>query len=184
MKKPVQLFIFTSRSIGKLGNAIAWITSDWYDVVTGKFNQVPSHVGIGFVMDDGSEEYFEALLGKGWEGPKNGEDHKEWVKKNPGCWVKYFHFTHVDPKFLPVFYARCIEMRERWKYHVHQFLQLYMFRRFGKKIPHSPNQVVCCEAVCRILVPEIQIMPDPEYSTPKVIETWAKNEASFMKEYK
>lgn len=118
-----------------------------------------SHVGIGFDLDDGTREYFEALFSGGFTGPQKPSKLSAFIDKSVGnrCLV-----IRLDPEMFgyspgDVFeiHARCKEWAAAGSthrgYNRVQLAGMLLFERFGIPLRHSENKVVCSEAVSRLL---------------------------------
>jgi hypothetical protein len=113
-----------------------------------------THVGIGFGLDDGTEEYWEALAGRGVRGPIAMSDLAEWQAEVP------------DERRLLVWELPELARRAREKRAVCQtmaglvtyselaLLGHWFLARFGWPLKDSPNRVICSELVSRILQPD------------------------------
>jgi hypothetical protein len=113
-----------------------------------------SHIGIGFTMSDGSRVYFEALLKRGFVGPRPFSGLVKWGLE------KHHRFLVVElPARLIInpqaIYEDALEMTAKWSgrhgYHAWQLASMWLFQRYGLPVPGSDGRVVCSEAVSRIL---------------------------------
>lgn len=129
-----------------------------------------SHCGIGFVGSDGSDlypwaVYFEALFGKGFQGPRSLSDLSDWAAKNPKRKIEVIYLG-VEPSVAHAKFIQASEMVGKRGYAEWQLLAMWFFERMGRRwgwhVPRSTGRVVCSEAVARILAPEIDLR-DPDH---------------------
>ena len=115
-----------------------------------------SHMGIGFVMDNQEELYFEALFGLGFVGPRAWTDVIRWAARIPGR-----RWSRIDlPQLDAVADEKFIVARTlvgRLGYHAWQLVLMYLMLRFGCRVARSRNRVVCSEAVSQIVFPELNL---------------------------
>lgn len=113
-----------------------------------------SHVGIGFTLSSGNRVYFEALLNRGFVGPRPYADLVKWGME------KHHRFLVIEmPARLIInpqaIYEDCLSMRKCWSgrrgYHAWQLARMWAFQRYGIPVAASTDRVVCSEAVSRIL---------------------------------
>ncbi len=124
-----------------------------------------SHMGILFELEDCSFEYYEALFGKGFIGPKPFDKLKQKVADSHGdlCWLD----TCLKSPESELIRQRC----KRWVgtrgYFGWQLILMWWFERIGRHlgwhVPRSPIRVVCSEAVARLVWPFFDLR-DPEHN--------------------
>lgn len=128
-----------------------------------------SHCGIGFAISDPSNPsnrstiYFEALFAKGFRGPRLLSELYAWRDRRPG---REIAVVTLD---VPAAFAQAkLAIAESWVgrvgYAEWQIVCLWAFLRFGLRVPRSPDRVVCCEAIARLLQPELDLT-DPAHPT-------------------
>jgi hypothetical protein len=118
-----------------------------------------SHMGIGFDLEDGTREYYEALFSGGFTGPLKPSKLAEFLGKdasNRCCIIRLdprqFGYS---PGVLFEIHANC----KAWStagashrgYNRVQLAGMLLFERWGVPLRHSENKVVCSEAVSRLL---------------------------------
>lgn len=143
-------FIFFSYVPEWWAKAIVWITG----------GQLPdksdawSHMGIGFDMAEGSAVYFEAIVEKGFSGPKPIEKLVKKINSSGGR-LKVEYLTDLNADGVAWLYDRC----EKWvgvkTYSKWQLVRMWFFERFGRRIGlhvrKTPDKLVCSEAVARLI---------------------------------
>jgi hypothetical protein len=147
-----EAFIFWTRGTSALSRLIVRVTG----------GQLPdhsdawSHMGLGFYMADGTQEYFEALAGRHVQGPKPLSKLKAWVQSDPR------HRCHIE--LLPL-----DKQTSQLKYQIvrswvgtvgYSLWQLYIIwrtERFSWPMRAVWPGVVCSELVARVLAPEVDL---------------------------
>lgn len=151
------IFVFFCKGDSLLSRAIMRITGGPW-----------SHCGIGFTIPKGScaefpeadQVYFEALFGKGFNGPRPLSDVYDWEAKNPERKVLVVRVGGVA-----AFATSKLVIAQTWVgtvgYAEWQLVAMWFYERIGRRIglrvPRSTSRVVCSEAVARILHPQIDL---------------------------
>jgi len=120
-----------------------------------------SHMGIGCISN-GQAVYFEALVEKGFVGPKPIRNLIDKITETKG---------RLAIRKIPAldFYANGIfSQAESWVgkkgYSARQLIQMWIYERIGRwlgiPVPKSPSRLVCSEAVARLLFPPMDLRDD------------------------
>lgn len=153
--RPVSAYVVSVRG----DRLLSWLIARISRLTIGnalELREIPSHSLIAFEFPDGHREYYEALEGSahGWAGPKPFSWLTTWRDKHPGSWIKIQNITPVMDGTGAVadLWYRAERRKTVWTYSVHQLLALWRYIRLGGKAPSAtPDRVVCCEAVIRLL---------------------------------
>ena len=149
INKPARVFIFYSYVAEWWAKAIVWITG----------NQLPdrsdaySHMGIGFDMSNGSAEYYEAIVQKGFIGPQPIKKLIDKINASDGrLKVEYLDCKEFDAIKL---HGICKTWVGRKSYSEWQLIRMWFFERFGRwvglHVRRTPDRLVCSEAVARLI---------------------------------
>jgi len=145
-EQPVSCEVFFSRTNSWLSRAIQRVMKCYW-----------SHVGLIFLFPSGKVEYTEALFGKGVTAPRPLSDLLTWSSL-PGNGVKPIP-VNLPPEKVAKMWLLAKTYRRTVGYGELQLFCLWAFVRFGFRLPHTPNHVVCSELVARLLYPEIDCRP-------------------------
>jgi len=155
----VSCFIFWTANASAVARVIVRVTGRQ----SPDKSDVWSHMGIGFYLSDGAQEYYEALFGQNVRGPLPLLKLKEWRLQHKGNAAR-MELTPLPP-------AVCEQKRtivKSWVgtvgYRPWQLVCMWGLERLRIKIRPSTG-VVCSELVTRILAPEI-VLTDPQHPTP------------------
>ncbi len=126
---------------------LSWIFS------SKKLFDVPNHIFIWFEDEAGERVYFEALEGKGWQGPFPVADVQTWQAEQPD--KRWAHFYDLSVFFstddIQESYDHCVRMLDFWTYNLGQLgLMLRSASGLRRFVKSSPNAVICSEAGSRI----------------------------------
>lgn len=118
-----------------------------------------SHMGIAFVMSDGTVEAYEALFSKGFTGPEPLDSIRKKIEKKKGEMVVVE--TGIQLIYVNEIYERCRSWVGTRGYNKLQLLSMWFFERIGRwvglGVPKSPYILVCSEVVARLLYPLIDL---------------------------
>lgn len=151
---PRSVFIFWTASPGAFARAVIRITGRRLPDKSDAF----SHMGFGFDYADHSE-YYECLFSQGFTGPKPVD--KLFRFEATGGRLCIMFVPQISPQD-----AACIkDAADSWVgkkgYYAWQLISMWSFERIGKyigrRVPRSPNRLVCSEAVARLLYPYIDL---------------------------
>ena len=152
---PTQLYVGFSRGDSWLSRLIIKLTGLW------------SHCFLFFAAPEAIESidawYYESNFGKGVEGPKPWQKLVDWAKRGK---TRRWELIQVygDLEWIAAVEERARGMVGRKGYGELQIAWLWAKIRFGRKVPPSPDQVICSEFVARCLAPELDIR-DPQHPT-------------------
>tara|TARA_R110000824_G_scaffold10585_2_gene46525 strand:+ start:43 stop:603 length:561 start_codon:yes stop_codon:yes gene_type:complete len=138
-----------------LGKLICWVQAPGL-VWRGHADTIPTHARLGFTLEDGSQVYFEALEGSGFDGPKPEKRVQNWVKNGSGRWTHHYNLD-LAPGIAEQIHERAQGRLGQWSYSVPQLLGMYFALRFGARLRQSPDKVICSEAVARLLFPDVDL---------------------------
>jgi len=117
-----------------------------------------SHMGIGFMLEDGKRIYFEALFSQGFTGPKPIE--KLLAFRDAGGKLS-IQFTSIVGPNAEATRERCLIWKMYKSYYAWQLLMMWAFERVGRfigwRISRTPGKVVCSEAVGSLVWPFIDL---------------------------
>jgi hypothetical protein len=147
MSSPMQIWLFFTDTSEFWSRGIRFATGgDW------------SHVGIGFDLEDGRREYFEALFDGGFSGPSKPSKLAAFVARNPDNHCCVVPLPRSVYKYDDSFVIQTHEICKQWAdgdtkrgYAKWQLASMLLFERFCMPVPKSENKVVCSEAVSRLL---------------------------------
>ena len=146
---PLRVFIFWSYVPEWWSKAIVWITGKQFPNESDAF----SHMGIGFEMSDGSAEYYECIVRKGFIGPQPIKKLIDKINSSNGrLKVEYLNLKEFQAIQLS---GLCRSWVGRKSYSEWQLIRMWFFERFGRwiglHIPRTPDLLVCSEAVARLI---------------------------------
>ena len=165
MKKPIRTGPFFTHADGKLSVVTSACTIGLKELCKGKFGELATHTGGWFLFDDGSVEYFEALMDKGWTGPEPIEKVVEWSKAHPKRRLRMYDMTDVcgfTADDVARRYEMALQRKDVWKYSKAQLgLHLRIARLFRRILGRSlfkpsVRSVICSEC-------ESQLLNNPPY---------------------
>lgn len=125
-----------------------------------------SHIGLGFYLSDGTQEYYEALLGHDVRGPIPLQHLKEWREsdRRNRCRLEMTGLSSAESELKR-------QIVRSWVgtvgYSSWQLCRLWGFERLGLRI-RTRTGTVCSELVARILAPEIDLT-DAAHTTPDAV---------------
>lgn len=138
----VAVYVISVCGDGRLSKLICKITGGRY-----------SHSAIGFRLSDGTEVYYEALVGKGFRGPKPLTHLVEWQAENRARRLLVHELLDVtaveaeNARLVTETFSSCVTYSE-W-----QLFLFWMLVRLGADLfADTPNRVICSEIVARILI--------------------------------
>ena len=145
----------------------------------------PSHMGIGFLLEDGSAVYYENLFGSGFQGPKPVKHLLAWSLESVERHVEIFWL-----KLAPELCERKHLVAHTWVglvgYAEWKILSFLFFESLGRKvgihIRPSWNRWVCSTSVASILSQEIDLST-PERSLAEVTPESARNAIIYKQLY-
>ena len=163
----VRMFVFVTRGDGLLAKLIARVTGEW------------THMGLGFELSDNRRVYYEALFGKGVQGPKPLSELEQWAAARPG---RRYALRVLPGMDHAAGLKRVIvnTYKDVAGYGELQILSMWFFervgRRFGWRAPRSRSRIVCSELVARVLMPEFDLRDAVRRSFDEVNPTsaWVK----------
>ena len=148
-KTCADVYVFVSRGPSAIDNLIAFFTQPQGWALT----DVPSHAGLIFRFDDGTANYAEAFVGEDWICDLNIKALQAYAA-GPQQWVEVFRVPLADGAAAQRIYENAIAMIGCWHYSVPQLFRMLWHRLWGTKLVNTPTDVVCSEAVGRLLLPE------------------------------
>lgn len=143
-----------------------------------------SHMGVGF-KGKSEEIYYEALVGKGFAGPRQFTDLVSWQMKKPGRKLLILEIPSLascaeQKRIVTETYSHVLTYSE-W-----QLVALFCFIKFGWTVEETLTRVICSEIVARICAPEMDLR-DSKHKIFDVVtpgSAWRKlnalNRASMM----
>lgn len=130
----------------------------FYSKLISRVTGGPSHAGIGFYYENRESRYFEALFGKGVVGPRPFTKVKDWFLRSPKTRnIDVIPINGFTPEQCALKLAMAHTYVDTAGYGEMQMLAMYLFYRFGFRVPSTPGRVVCSEFVARLLSPEIEL---------------------------
>jgi len=115
-----------------------------------------SHMGLGVRLKTAERVYYEALFGKGVTGPKSIGRLRGWVSEKPGRKL-CIRETDIMGKDAEIIRQNADDMVGTATYAEWQLAAMLLFERYGIPVPHSPNALVCCEMVSRLIQKHIDL---------------------------
>ena len=144
--KVISMFVFFAAGETWFSGLIKKVCGGW------------SHMGIGFRLDDGSAEYFEALYAKGVRGPKPLQDLIDWSWEVPSRQVAIVNLPWIPPYICERKYGISRTYVGMAGYGELKLLVMWCFekvsRKIGLKLLDSTRQVVCSTFAARVLYPD------------------------------
>lgn len=151
MKLDEHFCVGATRGSGRISNVIAWVTAPFRYILTGRLEEVSSHVFVKFPNSFGDKCCFESRFKTGWEGPLSYTD--------------FIHRLNADPKrrmwLIPIQDLTMTQIEELWiKATIHvgihpyahsQLGLLYLRRRLRIPFNATPGTWICSEGVGRLL---------------------------------
>jgi len=128
-----------------LGRLIAWATDGPW-----------CHMGIGFELNNGARERYEALKNSGFAGPKPYETLIEFGEENPKRRM-LVAYTDFGTEISEALRQLCRSMVGQLSYNTEQLAFMALSERYRFPVPRSPDRTVCSEAVSRVLEPHIEL---------------------------
>lgn len=165
----VSAWVFDSRDVG----AISWMIARVSRRKGERIADTPSHCGIGFDLEDGSQVYYESHSDNGFGGPWSIVRLESWIDRKPGRWARRYNLT-LSAVAVASLYALCERQRGLWPYPLGQLIQMWRWTRLQLPITTSTDAVVCSEAVSRLIhmadgaihIPTIAGRPGHDYIAP------------------
>ena len=118
-----------------------------------------SHLGLGFVLDDGTQLYYEALFSQGFTGPKPFEYLRDFARAGGKVWTQ--PLPNLSPEDVKIIKSDCDALVGRAGYYAWQLIAMWLFERLGRflriHIRPSPSRVVCSEVVARLVYPWLDL---------------------------
>jgi hypothetical protein len=116
----------------------------------------PSHMGVGFELANGVRVYYENLFGNGFQGPKDLDSLRAWVRKNPKrrieiYWLNLSADVSERKHVVAHTWVGLVGYAE-WK-----LLSFLWLERFGLRMRKSWNRWVCSSSAAQILSPEADL---------------------------
>lgn len=155
MPSPVGIAVVFVHGTGLLSRAIESVTRSPY-----------SHALIRFDLDDGSAEYFESLFARGVIGPRAIMNLWDYQAEHPGV----FHTAiqlNCNARMAAGKYAIAQTFVGSAGYGEMQLIAMWLFKRFGWRVPLSIGRVVCSEFVARVIFPEWDVT-DAEHTFDEI----------------
>lgn len=150
MSTPLKLHVFTVYKPGTFATLVRLFTTPLTWILSRR-NDVPEHVGLMFEMEDGSMVTAEALAMRDWVCSRPWQDTVNEVKvSGKGAWLKTYALD-LPPEVVQTIYGNCKKKQGVWTYNTHQLLHMAQLRFTGHAFRATPNEVVCSEAVARLL---------------------------------
>ena len=125
------------------------------------------HMGIAFERADGSIDCFEARSDEGFVGPFPIEEMAAYVDTRSGHFL-IGNALDLAPTDVSNIYTAAMNMVGNVSYSKMQLGLMFLSERYGVRLRHSPNKVVCSEAVARLLYPHVDLR-DCDHSTFDVV---------------
>lgn len=114
-----------------------------------------SHMGLGFELFNGDLEYYECLFHDGFCGPKPISKLIAFCDAG-GC-VSLQPVDSIKSPEAQQIRENCRAWVGTRGYYHWQLISMWAFERFGRflgtHVPHSPDRLVCSEAVARLVWP-------------------------------
>ena len=158
----------------EVGLVFLWGTGLISRLITRVTGGGPSHVAIVF---DGPTcawpAYYEALFGRGVEGPRPMKHMLDWAKAEPGrrmetIWLRAEPGTVARARLIAETFVGAVG------YGGLQLLCMLSMLRWGWRVPRSMGRVVCSELAARVLYPDVWRRVDFDRVTPLDLLVWAR----------
>ena len=183
--QPVTAWVFDSRDVGFIASAIAYVSRRKGE----RIKDTPSHCGLGFDMNDGSQVYYEAHSDNGFGGPWSIVRLQSWIARKTGRWARRYTLP-LSSAAVARLYELCERQRGVWPYPLGQLVQMWRWTRFSLPITASDDAVVCSEAVSRLVhmadgsthIPTIAGRPGHDYIAPSDV-AYAMREIGIEPEF-
>ena len=151
----VGAYVAIHHSSGPFSRLIAWISAP-RECLAGRFSEVGTHAAQGFIADDGTKVYFEALEGAGFRGPLPDSEAVRWAERKRGRWVRRYQLNVTADEAKEI-WDRAQDQLGSWKYSIIQLLLMYLNLRFRVPLSRTPGRVICSEAVGRLTSPILDL---------------------------
>jgi len=129
--KAVTIFLFWTVGEGWLSRLIQRVSN-------------PTHAGLGWVKDDGTKEYAEALFNKGFRAGMPFKKLLAWVNGHPKRKLIVMNTNIVNGDAEEVRQA-ALKLQGATSYSEYQLFQMWAFERLGLPVRRSSDKVVCSE---------------------------------------
>lgn len=140
--RPKAMFVFFCWGEGHLSWLISHITGG------------PSHAGVGFEYEDGTEpDIFEALFAKGVR-RKPRSALLQWFAANEKRRLEVIRLNKISRPAMWAKRAQAQAYKGTAGYAELQLLAMYLFERWGRRVRESGKNMVCSELVARLIAPE------------------------------
>ena len=140
-------YLGLNRSTGPIGKLVTWVQAP-IPTLFGMADQVPTHSRLGFIMEDDSACYFEALEGHGGRGPRPERWVQAWAVTKSDRWTRCFRLP-IEPDDCESIHQGCLDHLDLWEYSIPQLVAVYLNLRFRIPVIESKRRVICSEAVAR-----------------------------------
>ena len=119
-----------------------------------------THCGLLFVDKNGNRYAFEARSTEGWVGPYDFAQTENYIHDVGGKMIvsATLPFTEFEAGEA---YRRAMDLHETSKpYSYWQLVWIWLANRYGVRVPHSPDKLICSEGTAR---PLEYLGPFPEW---------------------
>lgn len=166
LSRELMVSVFVTKGEGRISNWITKITNAEY-----------SHTGIVFHAGT-SAYYYEALMGKGFHGPRHFNDLMDWSRENDKRKLQIKTLPQFSSEEVKYMLGRATTLEETSSYAEWQLVQFLLMKKLRVPMRRSHKKVICSEAVSRIMYPIVDLPKDlglqhHDAVSPQDIINWA-----------